>query len=119
MAINEASLIMVKDDQLLDTTTVASLAILLSSAGVTQMHKMPGPKVRVVVTKAVAIIVMVMLMVMSVGRPIIGPMPWMPMRSRGIAFISLKGINQGHLVIVSIGLIRLSRVRSCSLQSIA
>ena len=46
---------MVEGDQLLDATIVASLAILLSSAGATHMHKMPGPEVRVVVTKAMAI----------------------------------------------------------------
>ena len=55
MAINEASLIVVKGDKLLDASIVISLAILLSSAGVTHMYKMLGPKVRVVVTKAVAI----------------------------------------------------------------
>ena len=42
MAINEVSLIMVKGDWLLDATIVASLAILLSSCGVTHMHKMLG-----------------------------------------------------------------------------
>ena len=38
-AIKEASLIVVGGDQLLDATIVASLAILLSSAGVTYKHK--------------------------------------------------------------------------------
>ena len=38
MSTNEASLIVAKGDQLLDETTVASLAFLLDSAGVTQMH---------------------------------------------------------------------------------
>ena len=84
MAINKASLIVVKGDQLLDATIVASLAILLSSAGVTHMHKMLGPEVRVVVTKAVAIRAMVVVMVMVVGRPVVKPMLWMPMSSRGI-----------------------------------
>ena len=55
MAINEASLIVVKGEQLLDATIVASLAILLSSAGVTHTHELPGPEVRVVVTKAMSI----------------------------------------------------------------
>ena len=73
MAINEASLIVVEGDQLLDATIVASLAILLSSAGVTHMHKMPGPEVRVVATKAVAIRAMVVVMVMVVGRPWLSP----------------------------------------------
>ena len=72
MAINKASLIMVEGDQLLDATIVASLAIFLSSAGVTYMHKMLGPKVRVVVTKAMAIRAMVVVvMVMVVGRPMV------------------------------------------------
>ena len=118
MAINEASLIVVEGNQLLDATIVASLAILLSSAGVTHMHKMPGPKVRVMVTKAMAIRAMVMVMVMVMGRPVVEPMPWMPMSSRGIQLVSLKGINQDHLVIMSIGLMRLSQkteFRNCSL----
>ena len=55
MAINKASLIMGEGNQLLDATILASLAILLSSAGVTHMHKMLGPKVRVMATKAMAI----------------------------------------------------------------
>ena len=59
MAINEASLIMIKVDQLLDATIVLSLAILLSSARVSHIHKIQGPKVRVVVTKAMAIRAMV------------------------------------------------------------
>ena len=84
MAINKARLIVVKGDQLLDATIVASLAILLSSAGVIHMYKMPGPEVRVMVTKAVASRVMVLVMVVVVGRPMVEPMPWMPMRSRGI-----------------------------------
>ena len=116
MAINEASLIMVEGDQLLDATIVASLAILLSSSGVTHMHKMLGPEVRVVVTKAMAIRAMVVVMVMVMGRPMVEPMPWMPMSSRGIRLVSLKGINQDHLVIMSIGLTRLSqktKFRNC------
>ena len=83
MAINEACLILVEGDQLLDATIVASLAILLS-AGVTHMHKMPGPKVRVFITKAMAIRVMVMVVVIVMGRPMVDPMLWMPMISRGI-----------------------------------
>ena len=47
MAINKVSLIVVKGNLMLDSTIVASLAILLSSAGVTHMYKMPGPEVRV------------------------------------------------------------------------
>ena len=75
---------MVKGDQLPDATTVASLAILLSSARVTLMHKMPGPEVRDMATKAMAIRAMVMVMVMVMGRPLVEPMPWMPMSSRGV-----------------------------------
>ena len=48
------------------------------------MHKMLGPKVRVMVTKAMAIRAMVMVMVMVMGRPFVEPMPWMPMSSRGV-----------------------------------
>ena len=109
---------MVEGDQLLDATIVASLAILLSSAGVTHMPKMPGPKVRVVATKAVAIRAMVRVGIADVGRPMVEPMPWMPMSSRGIQLVSLKGINQDHLVIKYIGLIRLSQktdFRNCYL----
>ena len=109
---------MVKGNQLLDATIVASLAILLSSAGVTQIHKIPGPKVRVMATKAMAIRAMVMVMVVVMGRPMVEPMLWMPMSSRGIRLVSFKGINQDHLVIMSIGLIRLSQkteFRNCSL----
>ena len=56
MAINKASLIVVKGNHLLNATIVASLAILLSSAGVTHMPNMLGPMVRVTgATKAIAI----------------------------------------------------------------
>ena len=59
---------------------------------------------------------MVVLMVVVMGRPIAKPMPWMPMSSRGIRLVSLKGINQNYLVII--GLMRLSQkteFRNCSL----
>ena len=119
VAINKASLIVVEGNQLLDATIVASLAILLSIAGVTHMHKMLGPEVRFVVTKAVAIRAMVVVMFMVVGRPVVEPMPWMPMNSRVIRDLSPSmGINQNHLVIMSIGLTRLSQkteFRKCSL----
>ena len=46
VAINEASLIMVKGNQLLDATIVASLAISPSSAGVTHMYKIQGSDVK-------------------------------------------------------------------------
>ena len=75
MAINKASLIVVKGNQLLDATIVASLAILLSSAGATHMHKMLGSEVRIVAIKAVAIRAVLMLMVIVVGRPMVEPMP--------------------------------------------
>ena len=84
MAIEKASLIIVKGNKLPDATTVASLAILLGSSGVTQMPKMPGPKVRVVATKDMAIMSIVVTMVMVVVRPVVRPMPYMPMSSKGI-----------------------------------
>ena len=122
MAINEASLIVVEGNQLLDTTIVASLAILLSSARVNHTHKMLWPKVRVMVTKTVAIRAMVMVLLVVVIRPEVNRMPWMLMSSRVVRLVSLKGINQDHLVIMSIELMRLSQktdFKSCSLQSIA
>ena len=67
------------------------------------MHKMLGPEVRVIATKAVAIRVVVVVMVMVMGRLVVEPMPWMPMSSRNIRLVSLKRINQDHLVIMSIG----------------
>ena len=109
MAINEASLIVVEGELLLDATILASLAISLSSAGVSHMHKMLGNEVRVVATKAVAIRSMVVFMVIIMGRLMVEPMPWMPMSSRGIQLVSLKEINQDHLVIMPIGLTRLSQ----------
>ena len=75
---------MLEGNQLLDATIVTNLAILLSSAGATHMHKMPGPEVRAVVTKAVAIRPVVMVMVVVVGRLVVKPMLWMPMSNRGI-----------------------------------
>ena len=81
------------------------------------MHKMPGPEVRVVAKKAVAIRAMVMVIVMVMGRPIVGPIPWIPMSSRGIQLVSLKGITQSHLVILSMRLMRLSQkteFKNCS-----
>ena len=79
---------------------------------------MSGPKLRVVVTKAVAIRAVVVILVMVVGRLIVEPIPWMPMSNKGIQLFSLKGINQDYLVIMSIGLTRLSQkieFRKCSL----
>ena len=72
------------------------------------MYKMLGPKVRVVVTKVVAIRAVVLVMVMVLGRPLVDPILWKPMSSRGIQLISLKKINQDYLVVMSIGLTRLS-----------
>ena len=72
------------------------------------MYKMLGPKVRVVVTKVVAIRAVVLVMVMVLGRPLVDPILWIPMSSRGIQLISLKKINQDYLVVMSIGLTRLS-----------
>ena len=79
---------------------------------------MSGPKLRVVVTKAVTIRTVVVVLVMVVGRLIVEPIPWMPMSNKGIQLFSLKGINQDHLVIMSIGLMRLSQkaeFKNCSL----
>ena len=75
---------MFKGNQLLDATIVASLAISLSSAGVTNMHKMLGPEVGVMATKAMAIRAMVLIMVIAMVRPMVEHMPWMQMSSRGI-----------------------------------
>ena len=83
MAMNEASLIIVEGDPLLDATIMASLAISPSSARANHMHKLPGPKVRAVVTKAMSK-AMVVVMVIVVGRLVVEPMPWMPMSSTGI-----------------------------------
>ena len=119
MTVNKASLIIVKGDQLPDATTMASLAISLSNAGVTQMYKMPGSEVSIMATKAMA---MIMVLVMVIERPVVRPMPWMPMSSRGILLISFKVINQGLLAIIFIGLMKLSQIakfRNYSLQSIA
>ena len=44
------------------------------------MLKMLRPKVRVIAIKAIAIRAVVMVM----GRPVVRPIPWMPMSSRGI-----------------------------------
>ena len=113
---------MVKGNQVLDATIVASLAILLSSAGVTHMDKMLGREVRVVDTKPMAIRAMVVVLVMIVGKLMVEPMLLMPMSSRGIRFVSLKGISQDHLVIIFIGMTRLSpktEFRNCYLYSIA
>ena len=46
---------MIEANHLPDATTVVSLAILQSSAGVIQIPIILGPKVRVVATRAVAI----------------------------------------------------------------
>ena len=67
VAINKASLIVVEGNQLLDATIVVSLAISLSSAGVTHMHKMPGSNIRVVATRTMAIRAVVMVMVVVVA----------------------------------------------------
>ena len=93
MAIDKASLMIVEGNKLPDATTVASLAILLGSSGVTQMPKMPGPKVRVVATNTMDVKAVVVVMVMFIGRLVAGPILWMPMSSRGIQLISLEGIN--------------------------
>ena len=58
--------------------------------------------------EAVYINAIVMAMLGVFGRTMVGPIPWMQMSSRGIGLISLRGFNQGHLVIMLIGLMRLS-----------
>ena len=109
MSVNKASLIKVEGDQLLDTTIVISLAILKSSAGVNKMPKMLGLEVRVVVPKVVAIKAVVVALLKVICRPMVGLMPWIPISNRGIRCISLKGINQSHLVIILIKLMRLTQ----------
>ena len=91
---------MVKGNQLLNATITASLAILLSSDGVPYMYKMPWPKVRVVATKVVAIRAVVVVLVVVMGRLMVEPMLWMPMSSKDILLVSLKRINQDHLIIM-------------------
>ena len=58
---------------MLDATTVASLAILLSSVKVSQMPKMPVLEVRVMFTKAVGIKTMVMAIVEVMGKLLVEP----------------------------------------------
>ena len=55
-------------------------------------------------SKAVSFKAMVVVMVVVIGRPMVGPIPWMPISNRGIQLVSLKVIKQGHLVTMSIGL---------------
>ena len=86
------------------------------------MTTMLGPKVRIVAIKAMAIKGVVVAMVGVEVRAVVGPIPWMGMSSRPLLLISLKGINQGQLVIISIGLMRPSQkveFRNYSFQSIA
>ena len=54
---------------------------------------MPGLEVRVMVTKSMAIKAVVVVIVEVISRPMVKPIPWMPMSSRGIQLVSLKGIN--------------------------
>ena len=96
---------MLEDNQLPDATIVASLDILLTSAGATQIPKMLGSNIKIMATKSMAIKVMVVVMVMVIGRPMVWPMPWIPMSSLGIWLVFLKGIDLGYPVIIFIGLI--------------
>ena len=48
--------------------------------------------------KAISLKGMVVAIVGVVARTIIEPMLWIPMSKKGIGLISLKEINQGHLV---------------------
>ena len=121
MALNEARLIMLEANQLPDATTIASLDILQSTAVVSQTPKILGPKVRMVATKTVALKVMVVVVVGFIGRPMFGPMPWMPMISRCIQLMLLREINQVYLVIILIGLMKTSQkveFKNCFLYSI-
>ena len=93
MALDKASLIVIKANQLTNATTVASLGILQSIAGVTQIPKIPVSKIRSMVNKAVAIKFMVMAMFRVMGRTMVRPMPKMPMSSRGIQLIPFRGVN--------------------------
>ena len=72
------------------------------------MPKTLGLEVRLVTPKAIPIKAEVVAIVRVMGRPMLRPISWIPTRSRGIQPISLKGINQGHLIIISLGLISLS-----------
>ena len=96
------------------------LAFLLNNAGVTQMLKTPGHEVRVMVTKTMAIKAMLIAMVRVMGMPMVRTISSMPMSGRGIQLISFKAINYSYLVIIFIGLIRLSKktdYKNGSLQS--
>ena len=66
-----ARLILVEGNQLADVTEAAILVILLSSAGVTQMHKMMGPKVRVMATKKVTVKAMIVPIFGVTSRPLV------------------------------------------------
>ena len=115
-------MILLEANQVLNTIAFVSLAISLNSARATQIRKMSGPKVRVVVTKPMPIRAEVVAIVGFVGRPMVGLMPWMLVSRRGFLLITPRGINQVYLVIISIGLMRLSQkteLRKCSLYSIA
>ena len=91
MAINKAGLLAVEVNELPDDTIVASLGISLSSAGVSLMLKILGPEVRVIAPKAMAIKAISMAIIRIIGRPVIGPMPWMLMSSNGSKHIPLRG----------------------------
>ena len=60
-------------------------------------------------TKAMAIRAIIVAMIRLMGRFVLGPMPWMPMSSRGIQLIPLRGANQVYLVIMSSGLTKFSQ----------
>ena len=72
------------------------------------MPKTKGPKVKVVAIRAMATKAMVVAMVGVISRPVVGPIQRMLISIRGFQLIFLREINQGYLVIMSIGLIRLS-----------
>ena len=87
-------MILLEANQVPNIIDFVSLAISLNSAGATQICKMPGPKVRVVATKPMPIRAEVVAIVGFVGRPMVGPMPWMLVSRRGFLLIALRGINQ-------------------------
>ena len=107
MVINQANLFVVKGNQLTDATIMVSLIILLTSTRGSQIPRISGQEVRVVASNSMDIKAMIVAIVRVVGRLMARTMLWMPIISRGIQLISLIGINQAHLVIMSICLMRL------------
>ena len=71
---------------------------------------------------AMAIKAMVVAMVRVMGRPMVEPMPWIPMISRGMSLISIRGINQspfGYHTYLADGALLKNKYKNFSLQSTA